>query len=125
MRWPRCACSTSTPGWVGRRTETARYDGIFVMAPDDHVFPTLTDKQISRIAAHGRRRAVAAGETLVEIGAADIPFFVLVRGEIQVVRSTRGTQSVIVTHAPGQFTGEANMFSGRRALANVRSTADG
>jgi len=95
------------------------------MAPDDHVFPTLTDKQISRIAAHGRRRAVAAGETLVEIGAADIPFFVLVRGEIQVVRSTRGTQSVIVTHAPGQFTGEANMFSGRRALVNVRSTADG
>jgi thioredoxin reductase len=34
----------------------------------DRVFPTLTPAQIKRIAPHGRRRAIASGEVLVEVG---------------------------------------------------------
>ena len=32
----------------------------------DRVFPTLTEKQVARIAAHGRRRSTTRGEVLVE-----------------------------------------------------------
>ena len=55
-------------------------------AHDQHAFPTLTAAQIQRIAAHGRRRAVARDEVLVESGAKVVPFFVVVAGELEIVR---------------------------------------
>ncbi len=91
----------------------------------DHLFPTLTPAQITRIAAHGRRRAVARGEVLVEVGAKVVPFFVVVSGEIQVLRASGGTDTVIVAHRPGQFSGEATMLTGRRSLARVRVSEPG
>jgi thioredoxin reductase (NADPH) len=96
-----------------------------VVVPD-HVFPTLTDPQIARIAVHGRRRTVAEGEVLVEVGDGSIPFFVLLDGELRAVRPLPGgREELVVTHAPGQFTGESNMITGRRALVRVRATKAG
>jgi thioredoxin reductase (NADPH) len=86
----------------------------------EHVFPTLTAAQIARIAAHGRRRAIARGDVLVEVGDRVVPFFVVVSGEIQVLRPAGGTETLIVTHRPGQFSGEGNMITGRRALGRIR-----
>jgi thioredoxin reductase (NADPH) len=92
----------------------------------DHVFPTLTDAQVARIAVHGRRRRVRAGEVLVDVADRPIPFFVVIDGELQVVRPLPDDrEEVVVTHAPGQFTGESNMITGRRALVRVRATTDG
>ncbi len=34
----------------------------------EHMFPTLTEAQIERIAAHGRRRAIKRGDVIVEVG---------------------------------------------------------
>ena len=91
----------------------------------DHVFPTLTPAQINRIAPHGRRRGVAKGELLVEVGQRPIPFFVVLSGEMQVLRPVAGTEELIVTHAAGQFTGEGTMLSGRRSLARARVSTPG
>src|SRR5260370_59136 len=44
----------------------------------ERLFPTLTGAQIARIAARGRRRTIARGEMLVEVGDKDVPFFVVV-----------------------------------------------
>jgi hypothetical protein len=87
----------------------------------ERLFPTLTEAQIHRIAAHGRRRQTTKGEVLVEIGDT-APFFVVVRGAIQVLSPTAGAETVIVMHSPGQFTGEANMMTGRRSIARSRWT---
>jgi thioredoxin reductase (NADPH) len=89
------------------------------------LFPTLTAEQIARIAAHGRRRAIASGEVLVEVGDKTVPFFVVVSGEIQVLRPSDGTEALIVTHRHGQFSGEGNMITGRRALARLRVSEPG
>ncbi len=51
-----------------------------------HAFPTLTTQQVSRIAAHGRRRQTASGEVLVEAGDRQVPCFVVVSGELEVVQ---------------------------------------
>src|SRR5216684_1375980 len=91
----------------------------------EHLFPTLTDAQVTRIAAHGRRRSVARGDVLVDVGDKVVPFFVLVSGEIQVLRPSDGTETLIVTHRPGQFSGEGNMITGRRALARLRVSEPG
>src|SRR5262245_21448921 len=96
------------------------------MATDDHVFPTLTDAQINRIAAHGRRRAVEAGEALVNVGDQDVHFFLVLRGAVRIFSVTPdGHEEVIATHRRGQFSGEVNMISGRRALARIRVSEAG
>jgi thioredoxin reductase (NADPH) len=91
----------------------------------DQIFPTLTSAQIARVATHGRRRAVRGGEVLVEQGDRAIPFFVVISGELEAVRPTCATETLITIVSAGQFTGEINTLSGRRALARIRARQDG
>src|SRR5947208_9546368 len=91
----------------------------------DRVFPTLTPAQIARVAPHGRRRAIGSGEVLVDAGQRPVPFFVVLSGEVQVLRPSGTTETLIVTHRAGQFTGEGTMLTGRRALARTRVTEPG
>ena len=89
-------------------------------ARSDHVFPILTPAQVARVAAHGRPRSVSAGDILIEAGDQVVPFFVVSAGEVEVVRPSRTGDTLITVHAAGQFTGEVNMISGRRALFRAR-----
>jgi thioredoxin reductase (NADPH) len=91
----------------------------------ERLFPTLTAAQVARIAAHGRRRTIAPGDVLVEVGDSAAPFFVVVTGEVEVLRLSGRTETLVVTHRPGQFTGESNMFTGQRALARLRASEPG
>ena len=93
-------------------------------ASNERLFPTLTEAQIQRIAVYGRRRRTTKSDVLADVGDT-APFFVVVRGAIQIVSSAAGAETVIVTHGPGQFTGEANMMTGRPSLARARVTEDG
>src|SRR4029450_7630582 len=86
----------------------------------DRAFPTLTPQQMSRIAAHGLRRPTARDEVLFEPGAQGAPGFVVVSGELQVLRPTDTSETVIVSHRPGQFSGESNILTGRRPLLRLR-----
>jgi thioredoxin reductase (NADPH) len=91
----------------------------------EQIFPTLTPAQIRRIAAHGHRRAIQRGEVLVEQGDSGVPFFVVVSGELEIVRPWGAAETLVTVHGPGQFTGEVNMLSGRRALLRMRVTQPG
>ena len=93
--------------------------------PEERIFPTLTTEQIGRIAAHGHRRTIARGDVLVEVGDKVVPFFVLLSGEVQVLRPADGTETLIVSVRPKQFSGEGNMITGRRALARLRARRRG
>ena len=89
------------------------------------IFPKLTPVQISRIEPHGRIRSIQPGEVLIEQGDTSVPFFVVITGEIEIVRPF-GTQETLITiHSDGQFTGEVNMLSGRRSLVRARVTKPG
>src|SRR4051812_26291354 len=91
----------------------------------DHVFPTLSAAQIARVAAHGQRRSIHAGELLVEAGDPVVPSFVIIAGVVEVVRLSGGAETLIAVHHAGQFSGEVNMISGRRALFRSRAREDG
>jgi thioredoxin reductase (NADPH) len=88
----------------------------------EYVFPTLTAAQVHRVAAHGHVRAIAAGEVLIEQGQNPFAFFVVVRGELESVRPSAATETLVAVFGPGQFTGEVNTLSGRRALFRTRVT---
>ena len=91
----------------------------------DQIFPTLTAAQMERIAAYGTTRAVSSGEILTEQGEADIPFFVVISGELEAVRPACAIETLITIVHAGQFTGEVNTLSGRRAMSRLRARADG
>jgi thioredoxin reductase (NADPH) len=87
----------------------------------DELFPKLTAEQIDRIAAHGHRRRTAALEVLVEAGEPNVPWFVVVEGRLDIIRREGPNELLVASHGPGQFSGEANMISGRRALFEARA----
>ena len=87
----------------------------------DQVFPTLTSAQIGRIASHGYARSTRAGDVLLEQGDKNIPIFVVISGELETVRPSGAHETLIARVPPGQFTGEVNTLSGRRALNRIRA----
>jgi thioredoxin reductase (NADPH) len=88
----------------------------------DHIFPALTAAQIGRIARYGRRRSVETGVELIEAGRQVDSFFVVIDGELEVVRPSGVNEEFVTAHGPGQFTGEVNMLIGRRGLVTIRAT---
>jgi thioredoxin reductase (NADPH) len=91
-------------------------------ARKEQIFPKLTPAQISRVEARGNKRTVDVGEVLVEQGDNTIPFFVVVSGELEVVRPSGGAVETLITlHSSGEFTGEVNMLSGRRSIVRIRA----
>jgi thioredoxin reductase (NADPH) len=92
-----------------------------VPTPVNNVFPTLAESHIDRLRRYGQLRQVDADETLLEPGTSDPHFYVVVRGSLEIVRETRDGETLIHIHLPGQFTGEANLLSGRRALVRIRA----
>jgi thioredoxin reductase (NADPH) len=89
------------------------------------MFPTLTASQIARIAQSGVVRPIARGEVLIEAGEHVVPFFVVTRGEIRIIQSTRDGDTLIAVHGPGKFTGEANLILGRRSLMRAVASEPG
>ena len=91
----------------------------------EKIFPKLTPAQIGRIAAHGRTRSVQPGDVLIEQGDTSVPFFVVITGEVEIVRPFGTNETLITIHGDREFTGEVNMLSGRRSLVRVRASKPG
>jgi thioredoxin reductase (NADPH) len=91
----------------------------------EKIFPKLIPAQIDRIAAHGRIRSVQPGEVLIEQGDTSVPFFVVITGEVEIVRPFDAYETLVTVHVSGEFTGEVNMLSGRRSFFRARATKPG
>jgi thioredoxin reductase (NADPH) len=91
----------------------------------EKIFPKLIPAQIDRIAAHGRIRSVQPGEVLIEQGDISVPFFVVITGEVEIVRPFDAYETLVTVHGSGEFTGEVNMLSGRRSFFRARATKPG
>jgi thioredoxin reductase (NADPH) len=91
----------------------------------EQMFPQFTAAQIERLRSLGECRRVAAGTVLYEPGDATPNFHVVISGSLEIVQPVDGKEVPITVHAPGEFTGETNMLSGRRALVRARMREDG
>jgi thioredoxin reductase (NADPH) len=91
----------------------------------EKIFPKLTPEQIRRIAAYGRMRSVQPGEVLIEQGDTSVPFFVVITGEVEIVRPFDAHETLVTVHGYSEFTGEVNMLSGRRSFFRARVTKPG
>lgn len=106
-------------------SETGTTTVIPLIGSPEKIFPSLSEAQIERVAAHGRQRSVTAGEVLYEQGTANVPFFVLLTAELEAVRPTELGKRLLEMRGRGQFTGEINALSGRRSLLQIAVSKSG
>jgi thioredoxin reductase (NADPH) len=88
-------------------------------------FPHLTAAQIERIRGGSKVRRIKAGEILFRPGDIDVPFFVLLSGDMEIMQPGIDGEKLITRHQAGSFTGELNMISGQRCLVLGRITESG
>jgi thioredoxin reductase (NADPH) len=98
---------------------------VMTVSRPERLFPKLTAAQLARVAAHGRRRSTSRAEVLIDVGDRVVPCFVVVTGEIQVLQVSNRAETLIVSHGPGSFSGEANLISGRPSMARLRVAEPG
>lgn len=94
-------------------------------SPPEHPNGALTPELISRIAARGRRRSVARGDVLVEVGDRVVPSFLVASGELRAVRTFDGTQKVSISLGAGEFWSGGILLSGRQSMERLRVNEPG
>src|SRR5262245_53511919 len=90
--------------------------------PPAELFPFLTPAQAARLEAHGRRRTIPAEEIAVEVGTRATELFVVLGGAIEILRVTEEGEQLVAACRAGQFTGEANLLSGRPGVLRLRTS---
>src|SRR5262245_19522356 len=85
---------------------------------ESEAFPSLTDRQIARLAPLTPPRDLRDGESLWEAGDRNRPLFVVVKGEIEILS---GADHVVTVHRPGAFTGDVDLLSGRPVVVRARA----
>lgn len=92
---------------------------------DAAAFPVLSDSELAEIGAFGAEQRVTAGQLLFQAGEASYDLFVLLEGEVEVVRVDGADESVIVAYERGGFVGELNLLTGQRRSLSCRVTRAG
>lgn len=91
------------------------------MASDtDVAFPILGGRDLDRLVARGHPRQVTKGEILFAQGDRNFCFYVVLEGAVDIIEHSSGTEKVVTTHRPGQFTGDIDTLTGRVALVTAR-----
>lgn len=90
------------------------------LVKNPQVFPVLNSEEIHRVVAHGKLRAVKAGEVLVEQGERNMPFFVVISGHLEITQVSGLRREHIVVHDPGEFFGDIHTLSGRRSVVRAQ-----
>ncbi len=78
-------------------------------------FPRLTASEIAVLKPLATPRTYADGETVFRAGQADIDLFVVESGHLDILNPNDGNR-VIVSHDPGQFSGDIDLMTGRPVL---------
>ena len=87
----------------------------------EQMFPRLAEALIARLAAVGRERSFDAGALVWEQGDEDVPFYVVLEGQLEIVHPYGSVEHPVTVHEPGEFTGEMSLLFGRRALVRARA----
>jgi thioredoxin reductase (NADPH) len=87
--------------------------------------PVLSTSELSEIAHFGTERQVAAGELLFQAGEATYDLFVVLEGEVEILRSDDKDETALLVFGPGSFVGELTLLTGQRRFLNCRATQAG
>jgi thioredoxin reductase (NADPH) len=104
--------------------DRSRRDPIIVADPLDPRFPAFSREVLEELSEFGEQRELAAGDVLYRAGEARWDFFVLIEGEVEIVRDDE-SQELVAAYGPGQFMGELGLLTGQRTYLTARATRTG
>jgi len=87
-------------------------------SPHEAAFPSLSPDEMDFIRGHARRQTFADGEVVFRAGQADIDFFVVESGAIEIINPTADNATVVV-HQPGEFAGDIDMLTRRPGIVTA------
>jgi len=82
-------------------------------------FPRLTQDQVATLAAFATPCDVREGDLLFEAGGSRNAFFVVVAGAVEIIDRSGDEPRTLVTHQPGEFTGDVDLLTRRRPLVTA------
>src|SRR5947209_19400634 len=85
---------------------------------EEVAFPRLTSTELALVKPLATPCDYADGETLFQAGQADIDLYVVESGQVEIRNPTDG-DSLIVTHKPGQFSGDIDVLTGRPVIVTA------
>src|SRR6266436_3278039 len=89
------------------------------MAQTEEVaFPRLTRTELALVKPLATPCDYADGETIFRAGQADIDLYIVEAGQIEIRNPTDGDR-LIVTHGPGQFSGDIDLLTGRPVMVTA------
>ena len=94
-------------------------------ADDSVAAPTLSDAALVQLEAFGERQAITAGEVLYRAGDDSYDFFVLLEGEVEILRPDVDGDTVVTVFRDRGFLGELNLITGQRPYLTARVAASG
>lgn len=95
-------------------------DNRFYRDTERVAFPTLSDEQLATLESLGARRTLPHGEVVYRAGQRDVPFSLVLSGELEVFESRDGQEQILATPGPRDFVGDVAMLTGTAVLATVR-----
>jgi len=76
------------------------------------MFPKLNREEIAVLSTFGNERSTAKNEILFDSGDTNVPVFVVLDGGLEIVRVLKNGEPLVVSHGPGEFSGEVNLLLG-------------
>ncbi len=76
------------------------------------MFPKLNPAEIAMLSTYGSERSTASSEILFDPGETNVPVFVVLDGCLDIVRVFKKGEPLVVSHEPGEFSGEVNQLLG-------------
>ncbi len=89
---------------------------------EEVAFPQLTSAELAHIRPLATPCDYADGQTIFSAGQANIDLFVVESGQIEIQNPTDGGR-LIVTHGPGQFSGDIDLLTGRPVIVTAIARA--
>jgi thioredoxin reductase (NADPH) len=91
----------------------------------DLAFPKLTEEMIERLKPYGREEMFSADENLYACGDRYIDMFVVLEGGVDIfLPSSDGGVKIYTQHRKFNFTGEINLLTSQRAVAQARTASE-
>ena len=90
-------------------------------------FPCLTRRRSLRsrgIVIKVAPKHYPDGERLIATGDRAMKFFIVISGKMKIVNTSGDEPRVIVTHGPGQFTGDVSLLTGMPAIVTAIARGD-
>src|SRR4051812_17922121 len=85
---------------------------------DSRAFPTLDEDEMEVLAELGVSELLRDGQTAFRAGDADIDFFVVQDGNLEILNPT-DNNNLVVAHGPGHFVGDIDLLTRRPVIVTA------